>query len=142
MLRQERLADVVGGACARSEAGQGRVASPSVGGVRIAHRVVARGGLIVRYEQASDQVRVSRESRLRNGSYEYGQINVNSAGFDDLITRGNGVLWLPPNFNSYFEYDRPRKGNWSWPPSSPRAAADSRATARWDSAPSSSPRIS
>ena len=57
---------------------------------------------------------MSRESRLRNGSYEYGQINVNSAGFDDLITRGNGVLWLPPNFNSYFEYDRPRKGNWSW----------------------------
>ncbi len=60
------------------------------------------------------QVRVSRESRLRNGSYEYGQINVNSAGFDDLITRGNGVLWLPPNFNSYFEYDRPRKGNWGY----------------------------
>jgi hypothetical protein len=60
------------------------------------------------------QVRVSRESRLRDGSYEYGQVNVNSAGFDDLITRGNGVLWLPPNFNSYFEYDRPRKGNWSW----------------------------
>jgi hypothetical protein len=60
------------------------------------------------------QVRVSRESRLRNGSYEYGQINVNSAGFNDLITRGNGVLWLPPNFNSFFEYNRPRKGNWSW----------------------------
>jgi hypothetical protein len=60
------------------------------------------------------QVRVSRESRLRNGSYEYGQVNVNSAGYDDLITRGNGVLWLPANFNSYFEYDRPRQGNWSY----------------------------
>jgi hypothetical protein len=60
------------------------------------------------------QFRMSRESRLRDGSYEYGQININSAGFDDLLTRGNGVLWLPPNFNSYFEYDRPRKGNWSW----------------------------
>jgi len=60
------------------------------------------------------QFRVSRESRLRNGSYEYGQININSAGYDDLITRGNGVLWLPPNFDSYFDYQRPRKGNWSY----------------------------
>jgi len=60
------------------------------------------------------QFRLSRESRLRDGSYEYGQINVNSAGFDDLITRGNGVLWLPPNFNSYFDYERPRKGNWAY----------------------------
>jgi hypothetical protein len=60
------------------------------------------------------QLRVSRESRLRDGSYEFGQVNVNSAGYDDLITRGNGVLWLPPNFDSYFDYQRPRKGNWSY----------------------------
>jgi len=60
------------------------------------------------------QTRLSRESRLKNGSYEYGQININSAGYDDLITRGNGVLWLPSNFNSYFDYQRPRKGNWSY----------------------------
>jgi hypothetical protein len=60
------------------------------------------------------QFRLSRESRLRDGSYEYGQINVNSAGYDDLLTRGNGVLWLPPNFNSYFNFERPRKGNWSY----------------------------
>ena len=57
---------------------------------------------------------MSRESRLRNGSYEYAQINVNSAGVDDLLTRGNGVVKLPPNFNSYFDYQRPRKGNWSY----------------------------
>ena len=54
------------------------------------------------------QTRVSRESRLRNGSYEYGQININSAGYDDLLTRGNGALWLPPNINSYFDFQRPR----------------------------------
>jgi hypothetical protein len=60
------------------------------------------------------QFRVSRESRLRNGSYEYGQINVNSAGTDDLILRGNGVVNRPPNFNSYVEYDRPRKGDWGF----------------------------
>ena len=60
------------------------------------------------------QFRISRESRLRNGSYEYGQININSAGYDDLLTRGNGVLWLPPNFNSYFDYERPRIGRWGY----------------------------
>jgi len=60
------------------------------------------------------QFRISRQSRLRNGSFEYAQINVNSAGFDDLLTRGNGAVWLPPNFNSYFEYERPRVGNWGY----------------------------
>jgi hypothetical protein len=60
------------------------------------------------------QTRISRESRLRNGGYEYGQININSAGYDDLLTRGNGPLWLPPNFNSYFDYQRPREGHWSY----------------------------
>ncbi|MEJ0085032.1 MAG: DUF5916 domain-containing protein [Pseudomonadota bacterium] len=60
------------------------------------------------------QVRLSRQGRLRNGSFEYAQINVNSAGYDDLLTRGNGVARIPPNYNAYFEYDRPRKGNWAY----------------------------
>lgn len=60
------------------------------------------------------QLRISRQSGLRNGSAEYAQININSAGVDDLLTRGHGVVNLPPNFNATFEYDRPRKGNWSW----------------------------
>ncbi len=67
-----------------------------------------------RGEVLEHQYRMSRESRLRNGSYEYAQINVNSAGVDDLITRGNGSLKLPPNFNSFFQYERPRKGNWAY----------------------------
>ena len=65
-------------------------------------------------ELLGHQFRISRESRLRNGSYEYGQININSAGFDDLLTRGNGSVWLPPNVNSYFEYRRPRQGHWGY----------------------------
>ncbi|HKU13287.1 MAG TPA: DUF5916 domain-containing protein, partial [Steroidobacteraceae bacterium] len=65
-------------------------------------------------ELLNHQLRISRESRLRNGSFEYAQINVNSAGYDDLLTRGNGSVWLPPNFNSYFEYERPREGNWAY----------------------------
>jgi len=60
------------------------------------------------------QFRVSREGRLKNGSYQYGQVNINSAGYDDLLTRGNGNLWVPPNFNSYFDYERPRIGHWGY----------------------------
>ncbi len=60
------------------------------------------------------QLRISREGNLRNGSYEYAQININSAGVDDLLTRGNGVVDKPTNFNAYFEYERPRKGAWAW----------------------------
>ncbi|HEY7641561.1 MAG TPA: DUF5916 domain-containing protein [Steroidobacteraceae bacterium] len=65
-------------------------------------------------ELLNHQFRISRESRLRNGSYEYGQININSAGFEDLLTRGNGSVWLPPNSNAYFEYQRPRQGHFGY----------------------------
>ena len=67
-----------------------------------------------RGELLEHQFRMSRESNLRNGSYEYGQININSAGVDDLLTRGHGVLELPPNINTFFQYERPRKGNWAF----------------------------
>ena len=60
------------------------------------------------------QYRMSRESRLRNGAYEYAQINVNSAGHDNLLTRGNGIANTPANFNTYYNYERPRKGNWAY----------------------------
>ncbi len=65
-------------------------------------------------ELLQHQYRMSRESRTRDGSYEYAQIQVNSAGVDDLLTRGNGVIDLPPQTDVYFEYDRPRKGNWGY----------------------------
>ena len=64
-------------------------------------------------EKLNDQFRLSREGRLRNGGYEYAQININSAGVDDLLTRGNGSVRKPANFSSYYQYERPRKGNWA-----------------------------
>ena len=60
------------------------------------------------------QFRMSRQSQLRNGSSEYAQINVNTSGVDDLLTRGNNLLRRPGNFNAYLEYTRPRKGNWAF----------------------------
>ena len=64
-------------------------------------------------EKLNDQFRMSREGQLRDGSYEYAQINVNSAGISDTLLRGNGIVRLPANLNAYFEYERPRKGNWA-----------------------------
>jgi hypothetical protein len=64
-------------------------------------------------EKLSDQFRLSREGRLRNGSYEYAQVNVNSAGVDDLLTRGHGSVRKPANFGAYYQFQRPRKGNWA-----------------------------
>ncbi|RPE81046.1 DUF5916 domain-containing protein [Vulcaniibacterium tengchongense] len=66
-----------------------------------------------RGEKLNDQLRISRESRLRDGSYEYAQINLNSAGVDDLLTRGHGSLRKPANFAAYAEFERPRKGDWA-----------------------------
>jgi hypothetical protein len=58
------------------------------------------------------QFRAMLQSSLRDGGNEYMQVNVNSAGYDDRILRGNGILRLPPNFNAFYERSRPRKGNW------------------------------
>lgn len=60
------------------------------------------------------QLRLSRESRWRNGSWEFAELVINSAGVDDLVTRGNGGMNRPPSFGSFFTIERPRKGNWSY----------------------------
>ena len=58
--------------------------------------------------------RLAREGRVRDGSIEYAQIFINSAGVDDLLMRGNGNVNMPANFNLYFRYERPRKSSWGW----------------------------
>jgi hypothetical protein len=74
---------------------------------------------VVTYHNASGdllrhQFRTGRESQLRNGAYEYVNLHINSSGVDDLITRGHGKVNIPPNFDAYGLYERPRKGNWSY----------------------------
>jgi hypothetical protein len=64
-------------------------------------------------EKLNDQFRLSREGRLRNGSYEYMQVNFNSAGVDDLLTRGHGSVRKPGSFGAYYQFERPRKGRWA-----------------------------
>ncbi len=64
-------------------------------------------------ERLSNQFRMSREGRLRNGSHEYAQINIDSAGHDDRLTRGHGSLRMPARWYAHYEYERPRKGRWA-----------------------------
>ena len=60
------------------------------------------------------QLRISRNSNLRNGATETVQLDVNSAGWDDLLTRGNGALFLPPTFHLGYERISPRHGDWAF----------------------------
>ncbi len=60
------------------------------------------------------QFRIGRSSVRRDGGNEFGQLNINTAGYDDRILRGNGILRTPSNFNAFYERSRPRKGNWEW----------------------------
>ncbi len=60
------------------------------------------------------QFRMMLQSSLRDGGNEYAQVNVNSAGYDDRILRGNGILRLPPNFNAFYERNVSRKGDWEF----------------------------
>ena len=60
------------------------------------------------------QLRIGRNSDLRNGANEIVQLNVNSAGWDDLLTRGNGALFLPPSVDLVYERVSPRHGDWAF----------------------------
>jgi hypothetical protein len=56
------------------------------------------------------QLRIVRESTLRNGATEDVLLNVNSAAWDDLLTRGHGALFLPPTFDLVYKHETPRHG--------------------------------
>jgi hypothetical protein len=60
------------------------------------------------------QLRIVRDSDLRNGARENVELNINSAGWDDLLTRGFGALFLPPTLDLTFEHTSPRHGDWAF----------------------------
>lgn len=60
------------------------------------------------------QFRLSRQSQLRDGSSLFAQLNVNSAGYDDRITRGRNPMRLPADFDAHVDFTRPRKGAWAF----------------------------
>ena len=60
------------------------------------------------------QLRIERQSNLRDGTNEDIELDVNSALWDDLLTRGHGALFLPPSFSLRVERRAPRHGDWAY----------------------------
>jgi hypothetical protein len=58
------------------------------------------------------QFRMSLSNQRKDGGNEFWQTNINAAGYDDRVLRGNGILRQPWNMNLYWERFRPRKGRW------------------------------
>jgi hypothetical protein len=58
------------------------------------------------------QFRWSVQSQRRDGGNQFVQLNVNAAGYDDRILRGNGIVFQPPRHYLFAERYRPRKGRW------------------------------
>jgi hypothetical protein len=57
---------------------------------------------------------VNRQGNRRDGGDDFFDIAIWSAGQDDLITRGNGIVEVPAKFYAYYERFRPRKGAWQF----------------------------
>ena len=58
------------------------------------------------------QFRLSRQSSLSQRRSEFGK-STSYRGFTTTAHRGNNPLRTPPNFNTFFERETPRRGHWS-----------------------------
>lgn len=62
----------------------------------------------------ADAVAVNRYSERKDGGSQFAEAVMWSAGHDDLILRGNGVVDVPEKVFLYWERFRPRQGHWSF----------------------------
>ena len=60
------------------------------------------------------QFRMSLSSQRKDGGNQFAQINMNTAGYDDRILRGHGIVRTPPSWNLFAERFRPRQGDSRW----------------------------
>ena len=60
------------------------------------------------------QLRIIRQSQLRDGGEEDMQLNLNTPAYDDLLTRGHGVLRIPAIHLFDWTRTSPRQGDWAW----------------------------
>jgi hypothetical protein len=57
---------------------------------------------------------VNRTSDTRDGGNEFFEVAQFTPGYDDLITRGNGIVRVPGKLYGYYERFWPRKHRWSF----------------------------
>jgi hypothetical protein len=60
------------------------------------------------------QLRIIRSSQRRDGGEVDIQLNLNAPAYDDLLTRGHGVLRIPAIHLLDWQRTSPRKGDWGW----------------------------
>ena len=61
-----------------------------------------------------DAVAINRSSEMRNGGSEFWDAALYTAGYDDLILRGNGVVKVPEKVFAYYESFWPKKKHWAF----------------------------
>lgn len=62
----------------------------------------------------ADAWAVNLQSERRDGGHQFIEVAGWTAGHDDLILRGNGIVKVPSRLFVFAERFRPRKGHWSW----------------------------
>ncbi|KAB8318426.1 hypothetical protein SD81_016190 [Tolypothrix campylonemoides VB511288] len=62
----------------------------------------------------ADAWSLNAQSERRDGGNQFVEVAMYTAGHDDLILRGNGIVRMPPKLFAYAERFRPRRGHWSW----------------------------
>lgn len=62
----------------------------------------------------ADAWAISRSSERRDGGEQRIEIAGWTAGYDDLLTRGNGMVRMPAKLYAFAERSRPRKGRWGY----------------------------
>ena len=60
------------------------------------------------------ELRLTRDSQRRDGGEDFWRLNLDSAAYDDLLTRGGNPQHMPPTARLTFERTLPRRGAWSW----------------------------
>lgn len=62
----------------------------------------------------ADAAAVNRNGQLRDGGNDFLEFATWTAGHDDRILRGNGVVDMPAKYFLFYERDRPRQGDGHW----------------------------
>lgn len=62
----------------------------------------------------ADAAAVNRTGQLRDGGNDFLEFATWTAGKDDLILRGNGIVDMPAKYFGFYERERPRQGDSPW----------------------------
>jgi hypothetical protein len=62
----------------------------------------------------ADAAAMNRAGQLRDGGNDFFEVATWTAGKDDLILRGNGIVDVPAKYFLFYERNRPRQGDSPW----------------------------